>query len=80
MKYRLMAYFDTDLEKFNPLMVVPFSLEDGIETIIDSAKKGQIPGSDKFLVYDIGSYETADGKIVLNEKPVKVADLTLYGK
>lgn len=79
MKYRVIAYFDLDLEKFNPPMLVPLSLDDTIESLIDSAKKGQIPGQDTAWAYDFGSFDS-DGTFDLLEKPAKICDLTVYGR
>lgn len=78
MKYSVMAYFDKDLNKFNPPMVIPFNVEDAVDSIKDGVKKGSIPGAKSFDLYHLGSFDTANAKFEISEKPVLKAVLSDY--
>ena len=78
MKYTVACYFDVELRKFNPPMLVPMNREDTIESVIDSTKKGQIPGADAFELNILGTYDTATGKFELSEQPEFVERLGDY--
>ena len=80
MTYTVLAYFDKDVEKFNPAMFFPMQSEFAIENIKDAVIKGKIEGAEAFDLYLLGSYDTANGLFNLNEKPVKVATLSDYVK
>lgn len=78
MKYTLVATFDIDLNKFNPPYCVPFSVEDTTQSVIDGVKKGKIEGAESLELYQIGTFETNDGKCEVLAKPVKLAKLADY--
>lgn len=78
MKYTVATYFDVELRKFNPPMLVPMNEEDTIESVIDSTKKGQIQGAVAFELHILGKYDTATGKFELEEQPRFVARLEEY--
>lgn len=78
MKYSVLAYRDIDLDKFNPPMLVPFSKEDAVDSVIDSCKKGKIPGAEAFELYFLGWYETSDARFELKDKPELVSVLRDY--
>lgn len=78
MRFCIMAYKDSETEKFNPPFLVPMVLEDVIESIIDGAKKGSIEGAKYFTAYHLGYYDTKDASFELNKEPVKVAELSQY--
>lgn len=79
MKYQVCAYFDTELEKFYPPFLAPQLLEDVVESIIDSAKKGKIEDISHKKVFFLGVFESNDGSIE-SEKPRLICDLTSFGQ
>lgn len=80
MKFTICAYFDIETAKYNPPFLVPFGLDECIESVIDSVKKGQLKDAEYFRMFHLGYYDTADAKFDLNDQPVLVADLTKYVK
>lgn len=80
MKMAVIAYYDKVTEKFNPAILVPNTIDDAIEMVIDGVKKGQIKDAKDFDLYVLGEYITEDGKFVLEKDPKKVCELSLYVK
>lgn len=80
MKFLLCAYRDIELEKYQPLFAAQGSLEDLKETLVEGAIKGIIKDCAHKEVFVFGTFETADGKIEMMDKPQKVIDLSTYGK
>lgn len=78
MKYSVMAYRDKETEKFNPCMLFPFDVDSVIETVREGAIKGKIEGCEAFELFHLGFYDTANASFTLNEKPVKVLDLSQH--
>lgn len=78
MKMTALAYYDVQTQKYNPAFLVPFSLDDSIESIIDAVKKGQLQGAEFFELYHLGFYDTENALFTLNEKPAFVAKLADY--
>ena len=74
----ILAYKDTELDKFQPAFLVPQQLEECIESIFDAAKKGKIEDVAHKQAFYFGTFDTLDGKFALCEKKM-VADLTSYG-
>lgn len=78
MIYSVVAYYDLDLEKFNPPMIAPMSEEQAEESIVDGVRKGKVEGAESFQAFYFGSFDTATGKFNLLEKPKLLVDLTKY--
>lgn len=78
MKYEVFCYFDKETEKFNPPFFAPMSYDDTVENVIDGVKKGKVEDAKAFDLYHLGSYDTADGVIVVLEKPKRVISLENY--
>lgn len=78
MIFTVCAYYDVDIEKFNPPFLVPMSLEDTIDQVIDGVKKGNIKDAKSYLCYHLGFYDTSTAKFNLNKEPVKVLELASY--
>ena len=78
MRYTVCAYYDKDTEKFNPCMLFPFDVDSVIESIKEGVIKNKIEGAGAFELFHLGFYDTANANFELNDKPVKVMDLSQY--
>lgn len=79
MIYTMFAYRDIETEKFNPPFLVPFSIEDTIESVKDGAIKGKIESAKTFELFYLGTFDTIDAGIKLVD-PKKVLTLSDYVK
>lgn len=80
MKYSLICYFDTELEKYYPPFLVPQSVEDAIESMMDAGKKGKIEDVGTKKAFFLGQFDTEDAKIALLDSPKMIVDLTIFGQ
>lgn len=78
MKYTVLAYYDKDVEKYNPPFLLPFGLEDSVSSVIDGVKKRKIENPEAFELYHLGWFDTETGQITVLDKPSIKAILSDY--
>lgn len=80
MRCAIVAYKDTELEKFQPAFLIPQGIDEIVEAITDAAIKGKVEDCAHKELYLLGYFETTDGSFELQAKPVLALDCKSFAK
>lgn len=76
----VIAYFDTELEKYQPAFLIPQGVDEIVEGLTDAAIKGKVDDCAHKELYLFGTFDTTDGSFKINAKPVLILDLKTFDK
>lgn len=80
MKFTVCAYFDTELEKYQPAFLVGVPVADIVEGVTEAAIKGKVDDCEHKKLFLLGSFETTDASFDLEEAPRMILDLKSFVK